>query len=124
MKKWLVCLLLLALILSGCEMEAIPKDAVFGFAREIPEAEQAVRLQVVKTAEEWLGCKEEDESFKPIIDLYNDHKPLAMDYAVKYTDQWCATFGSTVTIQCGFTDIIPTECGCQRQIGLFEKLDC
>jgi hypothetical protein len=124
MKKWLVCLLLLALILSGCEMEAIPKDAVFGFAREIPEAEQAVRLQVVKTAEEWLGCKEVDESFKPIIDLYNDHKPLAMDYAVKYTDQWCATFGSTVAIQCGFTDIIPTECGCQRQIGLFEKLDC
>lgn len=124
MKKWLVCLLLFALILSGCEMDPIPKDAVFGFAREVPESEQAIRLQVVKTAEEWLGCKEEDETFKPIIDLYNDHKPLAMDYVVKYTDQWCATFGSAVAIRCGLTDIIPTECGCQRQIGLFDELGC
>ena len=113
MKKCLACLLLFVMILSGCEMDPIPKDAVFGFAREIPEAEQTVRLQVVHTAEQWLDCKEYDGSFKPIIDLYNDHKPLAMDYAVKYTDQWCATFGSAVAIKCGFTDIIPTECGCQ-----------
>ena len=124
MKKCLACLLLFVMILSGCEMDPIPKDAVFGFAREIPEAEQTVRLQVVHTAEQWLDCKESDGSFKPIIDLYNDHKPLAMDYAVKYTDQWCATFGSAVAIKCDFTDIIPTECGCERQIELWQSLGC
>ena len=108
----------------GCNRDHIPEDAEFGFAREIPEKEQALRLQVIQTAEKWLGCKESDGSFKPIIDLYNAHEPLAVDYAVKYTDQWCATFGSTVAIECGLTDIIPTECGCQRQISLFEELGC
>ena len=124
MKKWFMCILILVLLLPGCEYSEVPRDAVFGFAREIPEAEQTARLQVVHTAEQWLDCKESDGSFKPIIDLYNDHKPLAMDYAVQYTDQWCATFGSAVAIKCGFTDIIPTECGCQRQIGLFDELGC
>jgi cell wall-associated NlpC family hydrolase len=28
-----------------------------------------------------------------------------------------------VAIQCGLTDIIPTECGCERQIGLFQALN-
>ena len=122
-----ITLFILALCISffcGCHRNPIPDDAEFGFAREVPEAEQAVRMQVIQTAEKWLGCKESDGSFKPIIDLYNDHEPLAMDYAVKYTDQWCATFGSAVAIECGLTDIIPTECGCQRQIALFEELGC
>lgn len=126
MKK--IILLLLTLLVSmfafGCHRDPIPEDAVFGFSREIPEAEQTIRLQVVQSAEKWLGCKESDESFKPIIDIYNAHEPLAVNYIVKYTDQWCATFGSTVAIECGLTDIIPTECGCQRQIALFEELGC
>ena len=125
MKKCLLLLLVFcALLAAGCEWNPVPEDAEFGFAREIPEAEQAARLQVVQTAEKWLGCKESDGSFEAIIDLYNAHKPLAMGYMVQYTDQWCATFGSAVAIECGFTDIIPTECGCQRQIGLFKELGC
>ena len=124
MKKMILWFLILSSLLfaSGCNRNPIPEDAEFGFAREIPEAEQALRLQVVQTAEKWLGCKESDGTFQPIIDLYNAHEPLAMDYVVKYTDQWCATFGSAVAIECGMTDIIPTECGCQRQIALFEAI--
>ena len=34
------------------------------------------------------------------------------------------TFVSTVAIQCDLTNIIPTECGCQRQIALFEAIGC
>ena len=79
-------------------------------------------MQVVQTAEKWLGCNEADESFKPIIDLYNSHKPLAVGYVMQYSDQWCAAFESAVAIQCELTGIIPTECGCQRQIALFEAL--
>ena len=123
MKKTFVLLFAaIVLVLAGCEFSVIPKDAEFGFAREISEAEQALRLQVVQTAEKWLGCNEADGTHEPIIDLYNAHEPLAMGYVVKYTDQWCATFGSVVAIECGLTDIIPTECGCQRQIGLFDEL--
>ena len=41
---------------------------------------------------------------------------------MKYTDAWCSTFVSAVAIKCGFTDIIPTECGCGKHIELFKKL--
>ena len=70
----------------------------------------------------YLGCKEANGSHRKIIDLYNSHKPLARGYAVKYTDAWCSTFASAVAIACGLTDIIPTECGCERHIDLFKKL--
>ena len=96
----------------------------WGFAREVPAAEAELRMEVVHTAETWLGCCEADGTHQQIIDLYNSHTPLARDYEVQYTDSWCATFVSTVSIQCGLTDIIPTECGCERQIGLFQELGC
>lgn len=73
---------------------------------------------IVKQAEAWLGCKESDGSHKKIIDLYNTQRPLPRGYKVKYTDAWCATFVSAVAIKCGATDIIPTECSCQKMIDL------
>lgn len=78
--------------------------------------------KIVAQARSWLGCKESDGSHKKIIDTYNGHKPLARGYAVKYTDAWCATFVSAVAIACGYTDIIPTECGCGQMLDLFKKL--
>ena len=78
--------------------------------------------KVVEQAKAWLGRKEANGTHKLIIDTYNAHKPLARNYKVKYTDAWCATFVSAVAIKLGYTDIIPTECGCQQQIELFKKL--
>lgn len=75
-------------------------------------------------ARKWIGKKEKDGSFKEIIDTYNAHKPLARNYTVQYTDEWCATFVSAVAIKVGYTDIIPTECGCERMIDLFRKMGC
>lgn len=88
-----------------------------------PSAEELLRQKFVETAEQWLGCNEANGTHKPIIDLYNSHTPLAIDYKVKYTDAWCATFVSAVAIKCELTDIIPTECGCQRQVQLFMDLN-
>lgn len=101
-----------------------PKVAEYGFAREVSQAEQEMRMQIVREAESWLGTQEGDERHKTIVDLYNAHEPLAQGYEVTYEDNWCAAFGSTVAIACGRTDIIPTECGCERQIGLFEAMGC
>ena len=84
--------------------------------------EKQLRDQVVKTAVSFLGANEADGSHRKIIDIYNAHKPLARGYKVKYTDAWCATFVSAVAIQEGLTDIIPTECGCEQQVKLFQKL--
>ena len=84
--------------------------------------ELELRNKVVKTAEKYLGCKESDGTHRKIIDIYNAHKPLARGYAVKYTDAWCATFVSAVGIECGLTDIMPTECGCGKMLTLYKQL--
>lgn len=118
----LVLFLLLALLLAGVLL-CVP-HACYGFARVVSQEEAALRLTAVRTAESWLGANEADGRHHPIIDLYNSHEPLAQGYTVTYEDNWCATFGSTVAIQCGLTDIIPTECGCERQIGLFMNIGC
>lgn len=84
--------------------------------------EQELRAKVVSIAKSYLGCNERDGSHKKIIDLYNSHKPLARGYKVQYTDAWCATFVSAVSISAGLTDIIPTECSCTAMIELLKKL--
>ena len=78
--------------------------------------------KVVEQAKSWIGCKESNGTHKPIIDIYNGHKPLARGYKVKYTDEWCATFVSAVAIKLGYTKIIPTECSCTKMIELFKQL--
>ena len=82
------------------------------------------RELIVKQAEAWLGCKESNGTHKPIIDVYNNHKPLARGYKVKYTDEWCATFASACAIACGATSFIPTECSCSKLLDLFKSKGC
>lgn len=84
--------------------------------------EQQLRNQVVSTIKSWLGYSEKNAKHKKIIDIYNNHKPLARGYKVKYTDEWCATTVSAVAIQCGLTDIMPTECSCSKMVDLYKKL--
>lgn len=85
--------------------------------------EADARQKVISIAVSWYGRKEADGSHQIIIDLYNSHTPLSRGYKVKYTDAWCATFASAAAISAGFTDIIPTECGCGQLIALFQALN-
>ena len=84
--------------------------------------ELELRSMVVKTAEKYLGCKESDGTHRQIIDKYNAHKPLARSYPVTYKDAWCATYVSMVAIECGLTDIMPTECSCSKMLTLYKQL--
>ena len=115
---------ILVLLLFAAAIAAHYALEPWGFYRKISGSEAALRMQVVQTAESYLGCRESDGSHEAIINLYNAHEPLAQNYTVQYTDSWCATFVSAVSIRCGLTDIIPTECSCERLIGLFGELDC
>lgn len=99
-------------------------NATWGFARKISPDEAEKRLSLIQSAESWVGCSEADGTHEPIIDLYNSQEVLPMDYEVLYTDSWCATFVTAAAMKAGLTDIIPPECGCQRQIGLFQELGC
>ncbi len=83
--------------------------------------ETQARQHLVNCAVQWLGLNEADGSHRQIIDIYNDHTPLARGYKLKYTDSWCAGFVSAVAIKAGYTDIIPTECSCGQMISLFAK---
>lgn len=121
---WFWSIIAAVLIIGIIAAVIIINNLDFGFARAVTEEEASLRLQVVSTAENYLGYKEVDRSHEAIIDLYNNHEPLAQGYLVKYEDNWCATFGSVAAIQTGLTDIIPTECSCERQIKLFSELDC
>lgn len=116
-----VTLLVIAIIIS-LALAISHHEPMYGFAKDIPEAEQQLRLGLVEAAESWLGSNEQDNSHHPIIDVYNNHEPLAQNYLVKYDDEWCATFVSASAIKAGLTQIIPTECGCQRQIDLLKEL--
>ena len=82
--------------------------------------ELELRQKVVNTAKAWLGAKESDGSFKPIIDLYNTINPLPVGYKVKYTDEWCATYVSAVGFKAGLKGIILPECSCSRMIALYK----
>lgn len=94
----------------------------FGYAREVAFQEKNLRNEIVATAESWLNTREGFSGHEEIIRIYNSHEPLAQNYEVTVTDNWCAAFASCVAIQCDFTDIIPTECGCQRQTELWKGL--
>lgn len=80
------------------------------------------RSKLVAQAQKWAGLREDNGTFKVIIDTYNSHKPLARGYKLKYTDDWCSGFASACAIACDATDIIPTEVGCGKHIDLFKKM--
>ena len=39
-----------------------------------------------------------------------------------YDDAWCAAFVSAAASEAQLLDIVPAECSCNRQIGLFREL--
>ena len=78
---------------------------------------------ILNQAKSWVGLKESDGSHKQVIDVYNNHLPRARGYKVKYSDNWCATFISSLAIKCGLTAIIPLECSCGEMIELAKQMD-
>ncbi len=80
------------------------------------------RGSVVNQAKAWIGTNEYSSGHLQILDIYNSHLPLARGYTVLKTDSWCATFVSSVAIYVNYTSIMPTECGCEKMIELYEEI--
>lgn len=78
--------------------------------------------QVLDIARKYIGVKEGTQQHKNILDRYNNHKPLAVGYKVKTTDDWCDVFVSSIFIEAGETGLSGTECGVERHIQIFKKL--
>ena len=122
--KWsaivLACILLiLCVYYGGTRLYLNSHDG--NFARFVSEPEQQLRQQIVSSAQSWLETTEGSAAHEQIIEIYNAYEPLAQGYPVKLEDNWCAAFASAIAIDNGITAIVPTECGCQRQIGLWQN---
>lgn len=88
------------------------------------ETEKYSRETVVNLARKYYGTREGSAGHKAIVDAYNNwgaKNGYPRGYKVKYTDAWCATFVSAIGILCGYTQIIPAECGCPQMIALSKK---
>lgn len=84
--------------------------------------EKELRQKVVSTAEAWLGTRENTAKHLEMLAIYNAQRPLPRGWKMKVTDFWCAAFVSTVSLQCGLRDIMPTECGCPGMVRLYQEL--
>lgn len=121
-KNFPYLILILVLVLLWGFFALLPL-APWGYSRQVSAQEKALRQEFVNTALGWNGSLEGEKNHLKILDIYNSHTPLAQGYTVTPEDNWCAAFVSAVAISCQMTDIIPTECGCQRQIALFRDIN-
>lgn len=98
------------------ELDALPDDA----SNIMTELE--LRQKVVTTALSWLGTREYDAKHQEMLDIYNSQRPLPRGTRMISTWPWCAAFVSTVSLQLGLRDIMPTECGCPSMVRLYQDL--
>lgn len=84
--------------------------------------EKEWRQKVVSTAEAWLGTREYSDRHYEMLAIYNAQSPLPRGTRMQATWPWCAAFVSTVSLQCGLRDIMPTECGCPGMVRLYQEL--
>lgn len=69
----------------------------------------------------WIGCNEADGSYMEILDLYNSHEPRARGYVIQPDDEWCDCTVSAAAIKAGMADLIGTEVGVERHVGIFQE---
>lgn len=103
-------------------------DMNFYYEQQEKKEEKSTQIKgtttqdIINTMIGWIGMSMAKQTHKDIIDIYNNHKPLAMGYKVKYTDDYCDTTLSAAFIKNNAVDLIGgTECGVQRHIQLFKK---
>lgn len=77
---------------------------------------------IIKIMFGWEGLSMSNQSHRPIVDLYNSYKPLAVGYTVTYWDSYCDTTVSAAFIKANAVDLIGgTECGVERHVKLFKN---
>lgn len=113
----------LLLLIAGIYIYSL-RHADYSFTRAVSDDERQNRITLVEEAVSWLGTEEGSTAHAQLLQIYNSHEPLAVGYEMHSSDAWCAAFVSVAAIRTELTGIIPTECGCERQIELFQELEC
>ena len=76
---------------------------------------------VLSIAQSYLGVEMGSAEHKKIVNAYNSVNPKPVGYTVKYSDDWCDVFVTTVFQQAGLSSLIGRECGVQRHIGIMQQ---
>jgi len=82
--------------------------------------EAKLRHILVAKALQYLNWSEINGQDDLIIDKYNAIRTPR--YKMNHQDSWCAAFVSVVKHEAGFDALIPTECGCEEMIRLFQAM--
>lgn len=82
--------------------------------------EAKLRHILVAKAMQYLNWSEINGQDDLIIDKYNEIRTPR--YKMNHKDSWCAAFVSVVKHEAGFDALIPTECGCEEMIRLFNAM--
>lgn len=80
-------------------------------------------VEVIKLAKSWLGKKENDGTYKEIIDTYNSFSPLPRKLKMQYGWAWCACTWSALAIKLGYTEIMPIEISCGNLVEAAKKMN-
>lgn len=73
---------------------------------------------LLSLAESYIGTMTNSITHKALVDAYNVVKPLPVNYEVKYSDDWCDVFVTTMYQSLNLSDLIGRECGVQRHINI------
>ena len=105
----------------------VDMNLYYGAKKEQKQQEKIVTKgttaeDILNVMRSWIGKSRPAGTHRDIIDLYNSHKPLAVGYAVTYSDDYCDTTVSAAFIKCNAVDLIGgTQCGVERHINIFKN---
>lgn len=80
--------------------------------------EQQLRQKVADIMTGWVGATRGSAKHLEILEIYNNHKPLARGYPMKVSDAHCAATTSAAWIKAGIADWTGTECGVGKFIAI------
>lgn len=77
---------------------------------------------ILSTMRSWIGMNRANGTHQPILDIYNNHRPLARNYKVKTNDSYCDATISAAFIKNSAEDMLGgTECGVEEHVKKFIK---
>lgn len=80
-----------------------------------------LRRKVADIINAWDGATRGSAKHLEILNIYNNHKPLARGYRVQVGDAHCATTASAAYIKAGIAEYTGTECGVGKYVEIAKK---
>ena len=80
-----------------------------------------LRRKVADIINAWDGATRGSAKHLEILNIYNNHKPLARGYRVQVGDAHCATTTSAAYIKAGIAEYTGTECGVGKYVEIAKK---